>query len=87
MANTKQARKRAEQSVTRNAHNGSLRSKARSAIKAVRKAIAAGDKTAATTVFRNATKTIDSMADKNVLHKNTAARNKSRLSAALKAMA
>jgi small subunit ribosomal protein S20 len=87
MANSKQARKRAEQSVARNAHNTAQRSKARSAIKAVRKAIAAGDKTAATDVFRKATKTIDSMADKKVLHKNTAARNKSRLAAALKAMA
>jgi small subunit ribosomal protein S20 len=87
MANSKQARKRAEQSVARNAHNSSLRSKARSAIKAVRKAVAAGDKAAATEVFRKSMSTIDSVADKKVLHKNTAARNKSRLAAAIKAMA
>lgn len=87
MANTKQARKRAEQAVARNAHNSSLRSKARSAIKAVRKAIAAGDKAAAAETLRKSMSTIDSVADKKVIHKNTAARNKSRLAAAIKAMA
>ncbi len=87
MANTKQARKRARQSAARNLHRGGQRSAARTAIKAVRKAIAAGDKQAATEVFRKATSVIDSMADKHALHKNAAARNKSRLAAALKAMA
>jgi small subunit ribosomal protein S20 len=38
-------------------------------------------------VFNNATSVIDSIADKKVVHKNAAARNKSRLAAALKAMA
>jgi small subunit ribosomal protein S20 len=87
MANSKQARKRARQSVARNAHNGAQRSTARTAIKSVRKAIAAGDKKTATEVFRRATSVIDRIADKKVLHKNAAARNKSRLAAALKAMA
>lgn len=87
MANTKQARKRARQATTRDAHNSAQRSSLRTAIKSVRKAIAAGDKKAATAVFRQATSTIDSIADKKVVHKNTAARNKSRLAAALKAMA
>lgn len=87
MANSKQARKRAEQSVARNAHNGGLRSKARSAVKAVRKAIASGDKAAAAQALRQSMSTIDSVADKKVIHKNTAARNKSRLAAAIKAMA
>jgi len=86
MANTKQARKRAEQSTTRNAHNTAQRSRVRTAVKSVRKAIAAGDKKAATDVFRKATGVIDSIADKKVIHKNTAARNKSRLAAALKSM-
>lgn len=87
MANSKQARKRARQSTVRNAHNSALRSRLRTAIKSVRKAIAAGDKTAAMAVFKTATSVIDSIADKKVVHKNLASRNKSRLAAALKAMA
>ena len=86
MANTKQARKRARQNTARNAHNTALRSRVRSAVKTVRKAIATGDKQAATEIFHQATSVIDSVADKKIVHKNTAARNKSRLAAALKAM-
>ena len=87
MANSKQARKRARQSVESNAHNSSQRSRLRTAIKSVRKAVEAGDKNTAADTLRKATSVIDSIADKNVVHKNTAARNKSRLSAAVKAMA
>lgn len=87
MANSKQARKRARQSTARNAHNSAQRSQARSAVKAVRKAIAAGDKAAAMAVYRTSSSVIDSIADKKVVHKNTAARHKSRLAAAIKAMA
>ncbi len=87
MANTKQARKRGRQAVVRNAHNAALRSRMRTAIKSVRKAIAGGDKKAAADVFKTAARVIDSVADKKVAHKNTAARNKSRLAAAIKAMA
>jgi small subunit ribosomal protein S20 len=87
MANSKQARKRARQSDARNALRSSQRSRVRSAIKSVRKAIAAGDAKAAQEVLRNATSVIDSLADKQVVHKNNAARNKSRLAAAIKAMA
>ncbi len=87
MANTKQARKRARQNTERNTHNTALRSRVRTAVKTVRKAIAAGDKKAALEVFQKATGVIDSIADKKVVHKNTAARNKSRLAAAIKAMA
>lgn len=86
MANTKQARKRARQNTVRNAHNTALRSRVRTAVKSVRKAIAAGDKKAAMDVFQKAAGVIDSVADKKIVHKNTAARNKSRLAAALKAM-
>jgi small subunit ribosomal protein S20 len=86
MANTKQARKRARQSTARNAQNAAQRSRVRSAIKSVRKAIAAGDKKAALQTLSRATSAIDSIADKKVVHKNTAARNKSRLAAAIKAM-
>ncbi|QBC32849.1 MULTISPECIES: 30S ribosomal protein S20 [Pandoraea] len=86
MANTAQARKRARQTVKINAHNSALRSRLRTAVKAVRKAIAAGDPAAAKEVLRTSAKTIDIIADKKIVHKNTAARQKSRLSAAIKAM-
>jgi small subunit ribosomal protein S20 len=86
MANSKQARKRARQSAERDSHNTSLRSRLRTAIKSVRKAIAAGDKNAASDTLKQATSVIDKVADKQVVHKNTAARNKSRLAAAIKSM-
>ncbi|AJE97471.1 MULTISPECIES: 30S ribosomal protein S20 [Pandoraea] len=86
MANTAQARKRARQTVKINAHNSALRSRLRTAVKAVRKAIATGDQAAAKEVLRTSAKTIDIIADKKIVHKNTAARQKSRLSAAIKAM-
>jgi small subunit ribosomal protein S20 len=86
MANIPSARKRARQNEKHRKHNASLRSELRSAVKSVRKAIDAGDKAAATGVFRAASSVIDSIADKNIIHKNKAARHKSRLSAAIKAM-
>ena len=87
MANIASARKRARQSEKHRQHNAALRSELRSAVRNVRKAIAAGDKKAAQDVFRRAAGTIDSIADKNIIHKNTAARHKSRLSARIRAMA
>ena len=87
MANTAQARKRARQAVQLNAHNSSQRSMLRTAIKAVRKAVEAGDKAAASQVFQSSVSTIDRIADKKIIHKNKAARHKSRLAAALKTMA
>ncbi|MFC5475061.1 30S ribosomal protein S20 [Paraherbaspirillum soli] len=87
MANTAQARKRARQAVQQNLHNSSQRSTLRTAIKAARKAIAGGDKAAAAVVLQNSVSTIDRIADKKIIHKNKAARHKSRLSAALKALA
>lgn len=87
MANSAQARKRARQAVKARAHNASLRSRLRTAIKAVRKAVTRGDKTAAQAVFRASMSVIDSVADKKIIHKNKASRHKSRLSAAVKAMA
>lgn len=87
MANSPQARKRARQTVTANAHNSGLRSKFRTAIKAVRKAIDAGDATQANLVFKATTKTLDIIADKKIVHKNKAARQKSRLAAAIKKIA
>ena len=87
MANIASARKAARQSEKRRLHNASLRSELRSAIKRVKKAIEAGDKVAARTVLSASSKIVDSIADKNIIHKNKAARHKSRLSAAIKAMA
>ncbi|NLA50871.1 MAG: 30S ribosomal protein S20 [Alcaligenaceae bacterium] len=86
MANTNQARKRARQAAARNKHNSSLRSMMRTAIKQVRHAIDAGDSAKAKDAFVNATSIIDRVADKNIIHKNKAARQKSRLSAAVKAI-
>lgn len=87
MANIASARKRARQSEVRRQHNTSLRSELRTAVKSVKKAIDAGDKKAAGEVLRRASSIIDNIADKNIIHKNKAARHKSRLSAAIKAMA
>lgn len=86
MANTNQARKRARQAAARNKHNSSLRSMMRTAIKKVRHAIDAGDQAKANEAFVQATSIIDRVADKNIIHKNKAARQKSRLAAAIKAI-
>ena len=86
MANTKQAAKRAKKSVKQRAANVSLRTTLRSAIKKVQKAIEAGDAAAAAAVFRTEQATIDSIADKRIIHKNKAARHKSRLAAQIKAL-
>ena len=87
MANIASARKRARQAEKRRQHNAALRSELRSAVRNIRKAITAGDKKAARDVFQRSVSVIDSIADKNIIHKNTAARHKSRLAARLKAMA
>ncbi len=87
MANSAQARKRARQAVKQRAHNASQRSEFRTAIKSVRRAIDAGDKAAAQTVFAKAISVIDSIADKRIVHKNKSSRHKSRLSSQIKAMA
>lgn len=86
MANTAQARKRIRQSAKQRLHNMDQRSSLRTAIKKVRKAINAGDKALAQSVFVESQKIIDSIADKKIIHKNMAARQKSRLSAAIKAL-
>jgi small subunit ribosomal protein S20 len=86
MANTAQARKRARQSEKQRKHNASLRSALRTALKSIHKAIATGDKAAAQTAFRSSTAIVDRIADKKIIHKNKAARHKSRLAVRLKAM-
>ncbi|HEX4857386.1 MAG TPA: 30S ribosomal protein S20 [Usitatibacteraceae bacterium] len=86
MANTKQAAKRAKQATKRRAHNMAQRTELRTAIKKVKVAIASGDKAAAEAALKASTSTIDSIADKKIIHKNKAARHKSRLSSAIKAI-
>jgi small subunit ribosomal protein S20 len=86
MANSAQARKRARQADKQRAHNASLRSTLRTAIKSVRKAIVAGDKVAAQNVFQQSVSVIDRIADKKIVHKNAVSRTKSRLSAQIKAL-
>ena len=80
-------RKRARQNVKLNSANTSLRSKYRTAIKNVEKAVAAGDKTKATELFAKAQSVLDTIADKGIFHKNKAARDKSRIAAKVKALA
>jgi small subunit ribosomal protein S20 len=80
-------RKRARQDVKLNAANTALRSKFRTVVKNVQKAVTAGDKSKAADLFKAAQAVIDSVADKGIFHKNKAARHKSRLSAKIKALA
>ncbi len=87
MANSPQARKRARQNEKARQHNASLRSMARTYIKKVITAIEAGDVEAAKTAYSAAVPVIDRIADKGIIHKNKAARHKSRLNAKVKALA
>jgi small subunit ribosomal protein S20 len=87
MANSAQARKRARQAEVRRQHNASLKSMLRTAVKKVKKAIASGDKAAAARELQVSQAVIDRVADKKVVHKNTASRTKSRLAQAIKALA
>lgn len=86
MANIASARKRARQAVIRRDHNMSLRTAVRTAIKNVKKAIAAGDKAAAAKALERSQRVIDRVVAKGVLHSNAADRNKSRLAQAIKSM-
>jgi small subunit ribosomal protein S20 len=86
MANTAQTRKRARQNDTQRIHNASLRSTLRTALKKITKAILSGDKKVAKKTFDDNTPVIDRIADKKIIHKNKAARHKSRLNSALKSM-
>ncbi|MEO7159111.1 MAG: 30S ribosomal protein S20 [Polaromonas sp.] len=80
-------RKRVRQDVKLNAANTSLRSKYRTAVKNVEKAVASGDKDKARDLFAKAQSIVDTISDKGIFHKNKAARDKSRLSAKVKALA
>ena len=87
MANSAQAKKRARQNLKARKHNASLRSMVRTYIKRVIAAIAAGEHATANEAYKAAVPVIDRMADKGIIHKNKAARHKSRLNAQVKALA
>ena len=84
MANSKQSIKRARQNADRYKLKHSQRSQARTAVKAVRNAIAENNKESAAELLKTAQKVLDSTAAKKVIHKNAAARTKSRLVKAVK---
>lgn len=79
MANSAQARKRIRQAEKNRQHNASIRSRFRTYIKRVVKAIDSGDKSAAEQAYKAAVSVIDSTARKGLIHQNKAARHKSRL--------
>jgi small subunit ribosomal protein S20 len=86
MANIKSARKRARQAVQRREHNVGLRTRVRSAIKDVKKAVASGNKDLATKELREAQGVIDRIVAKGILHRNAGDRHKSRLAQAIKGL-
>ncbi len=86
MANTKSAEKAARQAEKHRTHNVTLRSRMRSAIRGVSDAIAAGKKDEAQKSYVVAVPIIDSMVNKQIVHRNKAARHKSRLAARIRGM-
>lgn len=87
MANIKSAKKRILVIQTKTLRNKMVKSKIKTLVKKVEAAIAAGDKTAAASVLKNAVVAIDKAAAKGIFHKNTAARKVSRLSKAVNKIA
>ena len=86
MANIQSAKKRARQMTNLRLQNASQRSFLRTHIKKVVNAIAANDKEAAEAAYKAAVPVIDSMVNKGIIHKNKAARHKSRLNSHLRAL-
>jgi small subunit ribosomal protein S20 len=87
VANIKSARKRARQQEKTRLHNMGLRSKMRTHIKNVIKAVEKGDKAAASQAYAEAVPVIDSMINKGIVNRNKAARHKSRLHKMIEALA
>lgn len=86
MANIKSAKKRAITSEKRRQRNVALRSRLRTYVKKVLLAIQTGDHATAMAAFREAQPIIDSSVNKGIIHRNKAARHKSRLNARIKAL-
>jgi small subunit ribosomal protein S20 len=87
VANTKSAEKAARQAEQHRARNVALRSRMRSAIRKVTAAVEKGDKDEAQSSYRAAVPVIDTLVNKNIIHRNQANRHKSRLAARVKALA
>lgn len=87
MANSAQARKRGRQNETRRRRNQSARSRFRTSIKKVIRAIRAGDRETAAQAYRDAVPAIDRAAGRGLIHRNKAARHKKRLNARVRALA
>lgn len=86
MANIASAKKRARQADKRNKHNSSRRSMMRTSLKKVITAIEANDKKTATEAYKAAVPLLDQAANNGLIHKNKAARHKSRLNAQINAL-
>lgn len=86
MANSKSAERAARRAEKHRARNVTLRSSTRTSLRKVNSAIGTGDKTAATTAYKDAASAVDALAAKGKIHRNKAARHKSRLSARIKSM-
>lgn len=86
MANTKSAEKAALQAEKHRGRNIELRSRMRTVIRKVTAAVTTGNKEAAQAGYREAVPVIDSLVNKQIIHRNKAARHKSRLAARIRAM-
>ena len=86
MANSAQAKKRARQAESRRQHNASQRSAMRTAIKKTIAATSTGDYEVATAAYNSAVPIIDRAVTHGIIHKNKAARHKSRLNDKIKAL-
>ena len=86
MANSPQAKKRARQAEVRRQRNAGQRSMMRTEVKRVFKAIEEGDKSSAEAALKDAVPVLDHMARKGLIHKNKAARYKSRFNAQVRAL-
>jgi len=86
MPNTKTAKKRLRQNIVHRLRNRSVKRAIRSQCRKVREAVDAQDPDRAETEFRLAAKRLDRAGAKNIIHRNAAARMKSRLSAKIKAL-
>ena len=86
MANSASSKKRAKQAIKRNKHNSQIRAKVRTFIKKVTYALEAGNKEEAQSGYATMQKNVDQAVSKGLMHKNQAARRKSRLVAQIKAL-
>ncbi len=86
MANIASARKRARQTIWRNRQNSSMRAMMRTRIRKLRRAIQLGDQEAARNAYRQLVPVVDRLCSKRLIHKNRAARYKSRLNRQVRAL-